>query len=424
MFQWLAVQAQRLVERVGDDARSAISASESPYVRILWLVLSAACAALAVSSASAPIRLGSALMLATTTIAALLHVLAVAALTPWLAGQALSALALVGFLIVSWLLARVVWPASRLLPLVAVAATAALPIVLRLGTMFNPEMLFALLAAGAVWIFLRAQASAWRPVWGIPLGVVLGLAALTRQTAVVVILGLGISAFLLGRRQALWFATTTTVAILAVASPWWLHQLNRYGNPIQSNLEREGYLLEGGQPRSFYLSLPVSDLVVHPYRPALQNELLPQFHADLWSDWFGGQHNYWANPTRAARFFASTQSVAGLIASVLGPLGFALLAARAFAARSTDLRSAAFVAFATLATLSWIAFVVTLIRFPQAEGDPIKSSYMLYLAPVWATVLVASAERVWHERRRWRIPILVWASLYAVSLAGFLFTSW
>lgn len=48
-----------------------------------------------------------------------------------------------------------------------------------------------------------------------------------------------------------------------------------YGNPIQSNLEREGYLLSEGQPRSFYVSLPVPELVTHPYRPAFQNELLP-----------------------------------------------------------------------------------------------------------------------------------------------------
>lgn len=422
-FHWLAVQAQGLVDAVGADARSAISATESPFVRLGWVVLLVAGVALVVSAAPISFRLAGALLLVATVLAAVLHVLAVAAATPWLIGQALSALALVGFLLVSWLLARAVWPGSRLLPLAVLAATAALPIVLRLGTMFHPELLFALLVATAVLLFLRARASSWSPAWGIALGAVLGLAALTRQTAAIVIVALGVSALLLGRRRALVFAAATAVMLLIVAGPWWLHQLDRYGNPIQSNLEREGYLLSEGQPRSFYISLPLPELVTHPYRPAFQNELLPKFHADLWSDWFGAQHGYWGSPTTAGRFFASTQSVLGLAGSALGPIALLLLAAPALSGRAHDGRSAAFATFAILTVLTWIAFVVTLVRYPQAEGDPIKSSYMLFLAPVFALAGTAFAERVWRRHRAVPVAIAAWAILYALSYAGFVATS-
>ena len=77
-----------------------------------------------------------------------------------------------------------------------------------------------------------------------------------------------------------------------------------------------------------------------------------------------------------------------------------------------------------LAALSWIAFVVTLVRYPQAEGDPVKASYMLYLVPLFALALVRAASTLWRRRRLWRIAIAAWVTLYAASFVGYLLTSW
>ena len=35
-----------------------------------------------------------------------------------------------------------------------------------------------------------------------------------------------------------------------------------------------------------------------------------------------------------------------------------------------------------LFVLAWFAYVVMMIRFPQADGDPIQAHYLLFLAPV------------------------------------------
>ena len=82
------------------------------------------------------------------------------------------------------------------------------------------------------------------------------------------------------------------IAVLVVAGPWWGYQTSRFGNPIESNLDRPGYMIDR-QPRSFFVSLPLPEIITHPYRESFKNELLPKFHAELWSDWFGADH-VWA----------------------------------------------------------------------------------------------------------------------------------
>jgi hypothetical protein len=231
-------------------------------------------------------------------------------------------------------------------------------------------------------------------------------------------LALGLAVLLAGRRRALLFAAVAAAATLAVAGAWWARQIDRYGNPLESNLDR--YILEGGQPFRFYLSAPIEDLVLRPYRPNFGGELWPQFHADLWSDWFGAQHRYWPEPPRGATAgFVSAQSVLGLLLTPLAAGGLVAFGG-AGAARLWERRARrpdfAYATFLLLAAVSWIGFVVTLVRFPQAGGDPIKSSYMLYLAPVFAISGIAAADYLWRRALGWRVAL---ASLGAVCLASY-----
>ena len=327
----------------------------------------------------------------------------------WRSGQALSAFWAAGLVLIAWLLARELWPRRPTFWAAAAGLTAGVPIVVRLGTMFHPEAQTAFFAGLAVLLGVRAERRGWPWPDGAAVGAALGLAALTRQTAAAVALGLALGVALAGRRRAARFGAAAAAALLLVAGPWWGYQASRFGNPLESNLNR--YILPDGQPRSFYVSAPLQDIVVHPYRPAFAGQLWPQFHADLWSDWFGGQHEYWAEPARGAtRLFVSSQSVLGLVFSVVALAGLFLLPRRP-------------VLLAVVA-VSWAAFVVQLIRFPQAGGDPIKASYLLYLAPVFAAAAVAAAGKLWARGSAWRAGLAAWAALYALSYAGFLATSW
>ena len=180
------------------------------------------------------------------------------------------------------------------------------------------------------------------------------------------------------------------------------------------------------QPFSFFVSFPIHDLVMHPYREAFRNELLPRFHADIWSDWAGGIHGYWAEPSRRMRVNASTQSVLGLFFDVLSIAGLAVFGGRGISRARAHTAGGADAVLGTaviVSVITLLAFVTTLVRFPQIEGDPIKSTYVLFLAPLFALGAVAAGRRLWALGPAWRAALCTWAALYGVSFSIHLATA-
>lgn len=82
---------------------------------------------------------------------------------PWAAKVLLTLALTAGLVVVAALLAREAWPGRVYAPALAAAATALLPAVLRIGLVFHPDPLFALLALTAVLLVLRARRHAWAP---------------------------------------------------------------------------------------------------------------------------------------------------------------------------------------------------------------------------------------------------------------------
>jgi 4-amino-4-deoxy-L-arabinose transferase-like glycosyltransferase len=322
----------------------------------------------------------------------------------WRAGQALSAVFAAGLVVLTWLLARELWPSRPGLWAAAAAVTGAFPIVVRLGTMFHPEAFNAFVVALATFLVVKASRRDWPLAYAVGSGLALGVSALTRETAIAVAAGVAVGLAVTRERRALRFGAVCLAALALVAGPWWLYQADRFGSPFYTDLVlTEQHALES-QPREFYISAPV-ELVVRPYRPAFTGELWPQFHADLWSDWVGGHHGYWREaPDTTTRVFLSSQSVLGLAFSAVAVAGLWFLR------RQPVLLG--------IVAVTWVGFVVQNVRFPQAGGDPIKASYLLFLAPIFALAAVEAG------RRLPRALVLLWAGLYAVSYAGFLATSW
>ena len=118
---------------------------------------------------------------------------------------------------------------------------------------------------------------------------------------------------------------------------------------------------------------------------------------------------------------ASTQSVLGFFGDALALAGLAALAIpaglRAARRRTRGPTDFALGVLAFVAVAAFAAFVFTVIRFPQRDGDPIKTSYLMFTAPCWAIFSVAA----WVEvRRRWRrvnALLLAVSVLYAASYA-------
>jgi hypothetical protein len=428
-YQVAAVYLQRAARTLAVGGGSILPFAPAPARRMGWFVLLAA-AVLVAASRSAPrrVRIGAAVVAVALILIAVVAALARARAVPWSSGQLISLASACGLVAVAWALAREAMPGRRYPPVLAAGVTAAVPVVLREGVIFHPELPFAFLVSAAVLVFARGARAGWGGRYGVAVGALVGAAALTRQSAVVVALALGLAAALIGRRATVRFLAAAAVALLLVAGPWWAYQTSRFGNPIQANLDRPGYMLRNGQPLSFFVAVPVRDLVVHPYRNDFANDLLPKFHADLWSDWYGVDRNYWAAPTRADRVLMSSQSLLGLLADAVVLAGFALIGLPALIrVVRRRARSATDALFATLTLLSlaaWAAFVATLVHYPQAGGDPIKASYLLFLAPVAAIFGVSYGDRLWHRSRWWRYALVGWAALYAISYAGVLATTY
>jgi Dolichyl-phosphate-mannose-protein mannosyltransferase len=388
--------------------------------RLGWLALLAAAGAVLASARAAPraraaAAAGGGVLVALALVAAFAH----AAAEPWSSGQLISICGACGLVAVAWGIAHTLFPRRRWLPLAVAAVTAALPVVVREGVVFHPELPFAFLVAAAVLVFVRAAQDGFGLRHAVGVGVLLGVAAVTRQTAAVVAVTLGVAALLLGRRAALRFVVVAAVALAVVAGPWWGYQAARFGNPLQANLDRPGYMLPHGEPASFYVSFPLRDLALHPYRDAFANQLLPKFHADLWSDWYGVDRHYWSAPSHLDRVLASSQSVLGLPFDVIVTVGLLWFGVPALRRREPVLAT-----LTLLTVVSWVAFVATLVRYPQAGGDPIKASYLLFLAPAAALYAVASGERLWSRGNGWRVAVAGWTALYVLSFAGILVTTY
>jgi len=336
----------------------------------------------------------------------------------WLPLVLVSYTAAVALVPATALLAREVWPGRRSAPVLGAAAAALMPIVLMSTLYFHPDPPFALLAVLAVVTVVRALRTGLTVRAGVATGILLGAAALTRQSAPIVAVSLALAVALIARRQSLRFLIAGACALLVTAGPWWVIQTVRFGNPLQSNLSRPGQMLDH-EPASFFVSFP-TQLVTRPYAPAFQNELLPRFHAYLWSDW-GGQYHHWGETKRYATQLASVQSVLGFGGDALVLGGLLLLGAPALvrvarggAGGATD---AALATLTTVFVVSWLAFVATLVRFPQRGGDPIKGHYLLFLAPVSAAFAIAAGYSL-VRRGGWpRLLLFAWTAAYAVSWA-------
>ena len=157
--------------------------------------------------------------------------------TAFYAARSLGLLELVALMVVAWRLTRKVFPDRPPAPLLAAALLGLNPMLLAVSTSIQNDVLALLLAASAVDV--ATSAAPWPPRRGLLVGLLVGLALLTKLTVWPVALVLG--CWLLWHRRVA-AAAAYGLGVLLVTGWWFLRNLDLYGDLIgDSGTEAAGY---------------------------------------------------------------------------------------------------------------------------------------------------------------------------------------
>lgn len=338
-------------------------------------------------------------------------------LEPHKAVQLVSVISALGVVALSFLIARELFPHSRMIPLSTLVAAAATPVLLRGALMYHPEPLATFLATSGLYVAVRAAVRGWTVRRGLATGVLLALANLTRTWALAEAAAvLGVCVIVCARdrdRAALRFTAVLFTAFLVLSVPWYVRQEIHYGNPVAFSKPDPTQWGPPGRPLSFYTSLDVQAVFTNPYAPTFRNKLWPVIYTDWWGDYSRyfhvppGEVN--APPRLEARYRKPLvlQSIVGIAPSVLALIGAFALGLHAFRRRHVGLMIA--LSAGAFVAASFIGF---LIRYPKMDGDNMKALYLIDLVPLAAVGAAWSMDSIRrHTNRVFFLGLLAWLTV-------------
>ena len=343
-------------------------------------------------------------------------------------GQLFDAILCIATALLVVMLAKVLFPARRWLPVFALAALMAVPTVLKTAAMFHPQNLVVFLTTAAVLVLSRMIVrDRFGIVWAVSLGLLVGLAQLTRSVGVWVF---GISLIALAlvfvARKSERRAVGRTVAIVLVLgvlipAPWYYHLQHSYNSAV---LGRPGPSLPQRRPSlGFYFNSGLPETVSAPQRRDLARDFFPILYADSFGDYFGNWS--WGPPihntlSKSLNRRLVEQSVVGIPLSLVLVAGWFGLAALAVVRWRQRLELAA-VALMPLAALTGMLYYAT--RSPSSDGDTVKGLFALPAIPFLA---IASAWLL--DTLRGRLPrlamLVVLATLGVALVVSLEFVWW
>jgi hypothetical protein len=332
--------------------------------------------------------------------------------------QVASAAFAVGVAALAFLVARELFPRSRLAQLGALGLAVSTPVLARAGVMYHPEAMSAFLAAAATFVVVRALARGRIGIVpGALAGGLAGLASLTRTwglaAAAGLLLALVLHRLLTRERAALAAAAAFAVAVALLTGPWLAYKTAVHGSPLAYSKPVPAEWTLEGRPAAFYVSFPVREVFGSPYAPHSVNRLLPVTYADWWGDYwryYGVPVALIHEPPRLPDAYHRPrvlQSFVGVIPSALVLAGIAGLGVQA-----VRRRSAAHAAVLGPLVLLGGAFVWFLAGNPKLDGDNIKALYVLNAA------LPAAVAGGWALARLGRAGLRVLAPALLLLLAA------
>jgi len=348
------------------------------------------------------------------------------------AGAALKLLPFAGgFLVVvaTWLLARRLCAGDRAAELLAVGFAAVLPVNLYSACYFSNEPLHAGLAALLLWLgadALLAPRLAPRRVAAI--GLVLGLAALTKFTALLLAPALALAVAWralardgagAGRAAA---SASTLLGVAALVAGWfYLRSWVLLGDPLVGNWSLPGpgqrwWQQPGFHTPAYYASF--GEALAHPYLAGFRS-FWDALYSTLWGDGYiagrtdpGRRHGFWSYAFMSAGYLAALPVSAALALGVARALRLAV--AGADPARRDAQAWLLLAAWSVAIPFAWLT--LRLPFFAQA-----KAAYLLPIAPALAVWFAqgACALDAWLARRAGAWARAALAGLWALCAGTF-----
>jgi tetratricopeptide (TPR) repeat protein len=316
-------------------------------------------------------------------------------------------------------------PDRPLLPPLAFAAVAYLPVHVYLSPMPGNELTLTLLASASVYVFainecrprprLAADAAA---------GLLAGLALLTKFSGLLPVLtvagalALRVALERTGVRRAALRAAVVAGTALAVAAPYYQRNVAAFGTPFQLSrdfplvAQVEAEQTPGVRRIADYLRFPAevfSD--PRPQHPALQGSVWGTVYAAVWADIFRESDVERATVSHAS---AGLLTVLGLLPTALFAGGAALAVADVRRGR----RRGVYVPLLVHAAVVLGSFAVFAWRVPIWSA--LKASYLLGLSLPFGVFLARAAEQLAGAPRGARALVAAWlaAAALAAAVAG------
>jgi len=337
--------------------------------------------------------------------------------------------------LLAWLVALVL-PGRRVVLVVAVAVFVTAPVVVRHASMYHPQPLAALLGLLAVVLTTRLLVKRTAMLrHAVAIGVAAGLAQLVRNVG---LWSLGVAVVALvaaaavrpeARRRLLAGAAIVAVVGVSIPLPWYVHLQRAYGDPIFGRFtagpltvsvqhdrpdpgvrllaSRASLLLaSSSQPARFWVSAGLPEVFTAPHRGTLAPGFLSILYTDVWGDYFG----FWAWGSQQIELTSDVnrrlvvQSVAGLVPSALavaGALALLGLVATRLRTRLALLPAALYPAVGVVAMAFYAA------RAPIADGDTVKSVFLLPVVPAFCLAAGLAVDVVLRRHRLAGFLVLV-----------------
>ncbi|MBN1311705.1 MAG: DUF2142 domain-containing protein [Anaerolineae bacterium] len=130
---------------------------------------------------------------------------------------------------------RMLWPDDPGLRLIALGFVAFWPQFIYVASLVNNDSLLTLLATLSLWLILRQLRDGATTHGAFLLGILLGLALLTKASALFLVLPVGL-AMILDLRRSWKYATLTLLVVAVIAGWWYVRNTVLYGDPVLENV--------------------------------------------------------------------------------------------------------------------------------------------------------------------------------------------